>query len=144
MQKLLIVLSTLLFLSSTHTLADHHSASFEARQDRSEMNVTSVEFRDGSTVITAEGQMGEYGKVYVTYELHIDASGTSGLVTGQGRGFIDENTVLSGVFSGIWSREGSIVKMRNFVNISDGSKNLDLISFDGRENTITVDAYIVE
>ena len=85
MQKLLIVLSTLLFLSSTHTLADHHSASFEARQDRSEMNVTSVEFRDGSTVITAEGQMGEYGKVYVTYELHIDASGTSGLVTGQCR-----------------------------------------------------------
>jgi len=34
--------------------------------------------------------------------------------------------------------------MRNFVNISDGSKNLDLISFDGRDNTITVDAYIVE
>ena len=144
MQKVLIVLSTLLFLSSTYTLADHHSASFEARQDRSEMNVTSVEFREGSTVITAEGQMGEYGKVYVTYELHIDSSGVSGLVTGQGRGFIDAETVLSGVFSGIWSREGSIVKMRNFVNISDGSKNLDLISFDGRDNTITVDAYIVE
>ena len=88
--------------------------------------------------------MGEYSKVYVTYELHIDASGTSGLVTGQGRGFIDEDTVLSGIFSGIWSREGSVVKMRNFVNISDGSKNLDLISFDGRENTITVDAYTVE
>ena len=66
------------------------------------------------------------------------------MVTGQGRGFIDEDTVLSGIFSGIWSRQGSLVKMRNFVNISDGSKNLDLISFDGRENTITVDAYIVE
>ena len=140
----LISIVFLLGSFSFSAFADHHGLVFEARQDRAVMTVTSVEFRDGSTVITAEGEMGEYGKVYTTYVLHLGATGTSGLVTGQGRGFIDEDTMASGIFHGIWSREGAMVTIRNFVNISDGSKNLDIIKFDGRDNTLTHDAYIVK
>ena len=143
MKKVLSLLSFLLVLSSTHTLADHHSASFEARQDRSEMNVTSVEFRDESTVITAEGQMGEYGKVYVTYNMTYAADGVSGAVEGVGRGVVDAETVMTGRFTGIWRREGSTVTMHNTVNMNDGSQNFDIITFDARGDTLIHKVFIL-
>ncbi len=43
--------------------------SFEQRQDSTEMTVTSVNLTQGGGTITAEGQMGEYGRVYLTYAL---------------------------------------------------------------------------
>jgi hypothetical protein len=33
--------------------------------------------------------------------------------------------------------------MTNVVNLSDGSQNLDMIEFDGRDNTISVHAYVL-
>jgi hypothetical protein len=128
---------------SFNVSADHHAVSFEARQASSELEVTSIAISDASTTITAEGTMGEYGKVYVTYILHYD-SATSGTVTGQGRGFVDEDTVASGKFAGIWKREGSLLTIRTMVNINDGTINMDVITMDGRGDTLTHDVYAVE
>ena len=36
----------------------------EERQPRTEMQITSVDLGDSESVITAEGNMGEYGRVY--------------------------------------------------------------------------------
>ena len=46
------------------------------------MQVTSVILGDDGTTITATGDMGAYGKVYVTYNLKMTDI-TSGTVTGQ-------------------------------------------------------------
>ena len=68
-------------------LADGHGnmLSFEQRQDSTEMTVTSVNLTQGGGTITAEGQMGEYGRVYLTYALTADANGLSGTVIGRGQ-----------------------------------------------------------
>ena len=54
----------------------------EKRQADATMNMTSLALGDEETVITAEGDMGVYGRVYVTYRLTYDEGRRSGAVTG--------------------------------------------------------------
>ena len=56
----------------------------------------------------ATGDMGVYGKVYTTYNLTMTDS-TSGTVTGQGRGVLN-NDIAFGTFAGFYFREGAILQ----------------------------------
>ena len=120
------------------------SITLQARQERTTMQVTSVEFRDGETVITAQGEMGTYGSVYTSYLLKYDSSGDGGTVSGQGRGVVDKDTFFSGTFSGVWKRDGSNILMRNLVNISDGTTNLDSIVVNTRQRNLSIDVYVID
>ena len=120
------------------------SLTLQARQDRTTMQVTSVEFRDGETIITAQGEMGKYGTVYTSYLLKYDNTGDGGTVSGQGRGIVDKDTFFSGTFSGVWKRDGSNIVMRNLVNISDGTTNLDSIVVDTGKRNLAIDVYIID
>ena len=120
------------------------SLTLQARQERTTMQVTSVEFREGETVITAQGEMGTYGTVYTSYLLKYDNSGNGGTVSGQGRGIVDADTFFSGTFTGIWKRDGSNIIMRNLVNISDGTTNFDSIVVNTGQRNLLIDVYIVD
>ncbi len=120
------------------------SITLQARQERTTMQVTSVEFRDEETVITAQGEMGTYGTVYTSYLLKYDSSGNGGTVSGQGRGVVDKDTFFSGTFSGVWKRDGSNILMRNLVNISDGTTNLDSIVVNTRQRNLSIDVYVID
>ena len=120
------------------------SITLQARQKRTTMQVTSVEFRDEETVITAQGEMGTYGTVYTSYLLKYDSSGNGGTVSGQGRGVVDKDTFFSGTFSGVWKRDGSNILMRNLVNISDGTTNLDSIVVNTGQRNLSIDVYVVD
>lgn len=120
------------------------SITLQARQERTTMQVTSVEFRDEETVITAQGEMGTYGTVYTSYLLKYDSSGNGGTVSGQGRGVVDKDTFFSGTFSGVWKRDGSNILMRNLVNISDGTTNLDSITINTGQRNLSIDVYVID
>ena len=120
------------------------SITLQARQERTTMHVTSVEFRDEETVITAQGEMGTYGTVYTSYLLKYDSSGNGGTVSGQGRGVVDKDTFFSGTFSGVWKRDGSNILMRNLVNISDGTTNLDSIVVNTGQRNLSIDVYVID
>ena len=120
------------------------SITLQARQERATMQVTSVEFRDEETVITAQGEMGTYGTVYTSYLLKYDSSGNGGTVSGQGRGVVDKDTFFSGTFSGVWKRDGSNILMRNLVNISDGTTNLDSITVNTGQRNLSIDVYVID
>ena len=120
------------------------SITLQARQERTTMQVTSVEFRDEETVITAQGEMGTYGTVYTSYLLKYDSSGNGGTVSGQGRGVVDKDTFFSGTFSGVWKRDGSNILMRNLVNISDGTTNLDSIVVNTGQSNLSIDVYVID
>jgi hypothetical protein len=134
----------LFVLASANAFADHHALNLEARQPRTEMNITSINLGEDLSVITAEGDMDGYGKVYTTYHLTYNRDGSGGFYTGQGRGYIDENTMASGSFSGVWVRDGHLVRLTGIVVISDGSQNLDVIVVDPLNRTLTVDAYALK
>ena len=140
-----IIGATILMLSHAAVAGDHGSAlHLEERQPAAIMNVTSVNLGADASSIMAEGKMGNYGKVYVTYKLNYGPSATAGSSSGLGRGVIDADTVFSGTFNGRWSREGSTLTLRNVVDVDNGDKNLDIITFDTREDTLTVRAYILK
>jgi hypothetical protein len=130
-----------LVLASTSAFADHHALNLEARQPRSDLEITSIQLGEDLSVITAEGAVDEYGKVYVTYHLTYDRDGSGGSYTVHGRGYVDANTVFSGSGAGRWLRDGHLVRMSGVVSISDGSQNLDVIVVDPLNRTLTLDAY---
>ncbi|MDG2460998.1 MAG: hypothetical protein P8M73_08960 [Luminiphilus sp.] len=83
-------------------LADGHGGlTLEKRQPDAKMTVTSAKIGEEVSVITAEGDMGEYGGVCVTYNLAYDVTRTAGQVYGQGRGFTQDG-FASGKFTGYW------------------------------------------
>lgn len=141
----ILVLAVLALFASQATVAGHHEESLKLakRQADTTMTVTSINLGDNGTTITATGDMGEYGKVYTTYNLTRGADGVSGKVSGQGRGVMN-NEIATGDFVGHWYREGSVLTMHNIVQISDGSQNLDVITFDAARNDLLIKVYILK
>jgi hypothetical protein len=139
--KTLLISIMLLALSHAVVGDDASKLTLEKRQADSVMTVTNVDLGDEVTTISAKGKMGVYGTVYVTYNLTYNADRASGFVTGQGRGAVDKDKVAAGAFRGIWTREGSIVKIRQMVQISDGSQNMDIIDIDMLKDTFVIKAY---
>lgn len=139
-------LISLLLLALCHAaFGDDHASNkglaLEPRQADAVMTVTNVDLGNDVTTISGKGTMGVYGTVYVTYNLTYNANRMGGFVTGQGRGAVDKDTVAAGAFRGVWTREGSIVKIRQVVQISDGSQNLDIIDIDMLKDTFIIKAY---
>ena len=139
-----LLLSIMFLAFSNFAIADHHALNLEARQPRAEMNITSINLGEDLSVITAEGDMDGYGKVYASLSFNLQQRRIWWFYSGQGRGYIDENTMASGSFSGVWVRDGHLVRLTGVVSISDGSQNLDLIVVDPLNRTMTVDAYALK
>jgi hypothetical protein len=143
MKRFLIIISIL--LAAQITQAGHHENGkmLAKRQPDTSMTITSVNLGQDQTTITATGDMGVYGKVYLTYNLTYNAERNGGPVTGQGRGATAEG-IASGIFAGHWYLDGSKVIMRNVVQINDGTQNLDVITFDAAKSTLVVEVYILK
>ena len=146
MKKVLISILLLAFVQTSY--AGHHeqvgALALEKRQADSQMTMTSLTLGDTETVINAKGTMGEYGTVYVTYKLSYNADRVSGFVSGTGRGAINSDTVVGGATRGVWTRKGSVVQIRQVVQISDGSQNLDVIDIDMLSDTFIIKAYTLK
>lgn len=142
MNKIFIAIVLLTF--SSVSLAEHHALSLDARQSRSELSITSIALGQQSTVITAETQMGQYGRVYMTFVMAYNTTRDGGTYTFEGRGFADESTVFGGTGVGIWHRDGALVHMEQLVNISDGTQNFDRLVMDGLNRTMTIDVFALK
>ena len=139
-----VITIMLTMVISSFAFADHHALTLEARQARTELTITSLDLGDEVSVITAEADMGEYGKTYVSYHLTYNRDGSGGNYTVQGRGYVDEDTIFSGSGAGTWVRDGHLVVMTGIVNVSDGSQNLDKIIVNPLERTLTLDVYALD
>ena len=136
----------LLTLFAVNSMASDHkksSITFTERQPSAKMEITSVQLKKGGGIIMAEGSMGEYGRVYTTFELTADSGRSGGLVTGEGRGFGPDGYFGYASFSGVYHREGTTFTMYTLVRLDDGTQNLDKIIFDGFTRTLTHDVHIV-
>ena len=145
MKKLVcLTLASLVSLSAVFAQADHHALSLEARQPRVELSITSIALGQESTIVTAETQMGQYGRVFMTFILAYNAARDGGTYTFEGRGFANESTVSGGTGVGIWYRDGALIHMEQLVNISDGTQNFDRLVMDGLNRTMSIDVYALK
>ena len=115
----------------------------EKRQADTAMNITSLELGDAESVINAEGDMGVYGRVYVTFRLAYDEGRRSGTVYGSGRGAIG-NDIAIGDFSGRWEVIDGTVTMRHVVALNDGTFNLDVVTMRPADRELTIKAYVLK
>ncbi|MDG2272218.1 MAG: hypothetical protein P8L39_07940 [Halioglobus sp.] len=115
----------------------------EKRQTDTAMNITSLELGDAESVINAEGDMGVYGRVYVTFRLAYDEGRRSGTVYGSGRGAIG-NDIAVGNFSGRWEVIDGTVTMRHVVALNDGTFNLDVVTMRPADRELIIKAYVLK
>ena len=140
MKKIIAVLFSV-FLSVS---AFGEPLTLEKRQADAAMNITSLILGDDESVISVEGDMGVYGRVYATWRLRYDGEGKrSGTVHGSGRGATG-NDIAVGNFSGHWEMIDGTVTMRNVVALGDGTMNLDVITFRPVDRTLIVSAYVLK
>ena len=127
-------------------IADGHGnkISFEQRHEGTPMEVTSVHLNADGGTITAEGQMGTYGRTYVTYKLTARPDGKSGWVDVEGRGAMADGAFASGAGVGIYSRDGTTFTIHFPVNMQDGTQNLDEVVFNAYTRELTHDVYVVQ
>ena len=59
-------------------------------------------------------------------------------------GAIDANNVAAGAFRGVWTRDGSMLQIRQVVQISDGTQNFDVIDIDMLKDTFVIKAYTLK
>lgn len=135
---LLIIISTLF---SMNVMAD--DLTLEKRQPDTLMNMTSLTLGDDESVINAEGDMGVYGRVYVTFRLTYDEDRASGTVYGSGRGAAG-NEIAVGNFSGRWEIIDGTVTMRHVVALNDGTFNLDIVTFRPVDRELIIRAYVLK
>jgi hypothetical protein len=131
---------------SSIAIADGHGStiSFKQRQEGASMEVTSVHLTADGGTITAEGQMGTYGRTYVTYKLTARPDGKSGWVNVEGRGAMQDGAFASGAGVGIYSRDGTTFTIHFLVNMQDGTQNLDEVVFNAYTRELTHDVYVVQ
>ena len=140
------LLAVVAFCFAGLAIADGHGdkISFEQRHEGTPMEVTSVHLNADGGTITAEGQMGSYGRTYVTYKLTARPDGKSGWVDVEGRGAMADGAFASGAGVGIYSRNGTTFTIHFLVNMQDGTQNLDEVVFNAYTRELTHDVYIVQ
>lgn len=139
MRHLLLAVISVLF--SLNVIAE--DLTLEKRQPDTVMNMTSLTLGDDESVINAEGDMGVYGRVYVTFRLTYDEDRASGTVYGSGRGAAG-NEIAVGNFSGRWEIIDGTVTMRHVVALNDGTFNLDVVTFRPVDRELIVRAYVLK
>ncbi|MBM28895.1 MAG: hypothetical protein CME58_11020 [Halieaceae bacterium] len=140
------LLAVVAFCFAGLAIADGHGdkISFEQRHEGTPMEVTSVHLNADGGTITAEGQMGTYGRTYVTYKLTARPDGKSGWVDVEGRGAMADGAFASGAGVGIYSRNGTTFTIHFLVNMQDGTQNLDEVVFNAYTRELTHDVYVVQ
>jgi hypothetical protein len=126
MRHLIFAATTLLLAVTQTAFADGHptitvpSESFAIKG-----KMMNLELSDGGGVITAAGEAGKYGRVFVTYNMKTNPnSKTQGSFTGRGMGIDDTGNREQAVRAGVWSREGTTLTLHSLDDLTDGSQYL--------------------
>ncbi len=144
MKRFLLTTAVICFAASAAADGHGNKISFEQRHEGTPMEVTSVHLNSDGGTITAEGQMGTYGRTYVTYKLTSRPDGESGWVDVEGRGAMANGAFASGTGVGIYSRDGTTFTIHFLVNMQDGTQNLDEVIFNAYTRELTHDVYVLQ
>ena len=93
---------------------------------------------------SAAADVGQYGKVYVSYTFtqnpYIPGSGTW---KGHGRGMSPDGQLQAGILMGVWKRDGSVFHMKSVDSVTDGINYVEG-TMDVLTGDIDLDVYAVK
>jgi hypothetical protein len=107
--------------------------------------VTSMTSSEGMSVMTSEGSVDGYGKVYLTHELTANmGSMNSGSMKGQARTMDVDGNYVAASLQGVWRRTGKELEIISIDNLSNGTRNFAMGTYDVVTGEGQFDVYPVE
>ena len=140
MKNIFLVLVFGIFASNTYALGINGDAyDFTG-------NITSITLTDEGGVINVVGETGEYGKVWLTYNLNLDnpATPNQGSFTGRAVAIDDNGNRNSATRQGVWERKGNMMHFKSLDDVSDGNQYLCITSANLSDDSLTMKFYSVK
>tara|TARA_Y100001936_G_scaffold211723_1_gene219368 strand:+ start:1239 stop:1697 length:459 start_codon:yes stop_codon:yes gene_type:complete len=142
--KLKTFLLTFLILSS---FSFNNVNGFEITKNPSEGNfkVTSWKAGNGYSVITSQGTVEGYGKVYLTHKFKANSpEALTGDFVGAARAITKDGKMNFASLQGVWKREGTELTIHTLDSLVDGSANYAKGKFDLYNGTLTFDVFAIK
>lgn len=140
MKNIFLVLVFGVFASNTYAL-DINGDAYDFTG-----NITSITLTDEGGVINVVGETGEYGKVWLTYNLNLDnpATPNQGSFTGRAVAIDDNGNRNSASRQGVWERKGNMMHFKSLDDVSDGNQYLCITSANLTDDSLTMKFYSVK
>ena len=117
MKKIIFTLMILIGSSNVHSL--------DIRGDANEFKgeITSVTLTNDGGVINVVGNTGQYGKVWITYNLRLDNPNiaTQGSFSGRATAINEEGVRNAASRQGVWERKENILHFYSLDDVTDGN-----------------------
>ena len=110
-----------------------------------EGTITSITTIANGATANVVGKAGHYGKVWLTYNFLVNPKHeTQGSVTAVGRGLTDDGEMNEGIRNGVWTRDGHIMTIYSFDDVTDGFINLCVETWNLRDDSVNFEFSRVE
>ena len=141
-KKILVFTFLILFL-----FAFNNINAFEISKNPAEGNfeLTSWKAGKGYSVITSQGMVEGYGKVYLTHKFKANSSeALTGDFVGAARAITKDGNMAFASLQGVWKREGTELTIHTLDSLVDGTANYAKGKFDLYNGTLTFDVFAIE
>ena len=109
-------------------------------------SVSTITLTDDGGVINVVGETGQYGKVWLTYNLNLDnpATPNQGSFTGRAVAIDGDGNRNSATRQGVWERKGKMMHFRSLDDVSDGNQFLCITSVNLIDDSLEMKFYPVK
>ena len=108
--------------------------------------ISTITLTDEGGVINAVGETGQYGKVWLTYNLNLDnpATPNQGSFTGRAVAIDGDGNRNSATRQGVWERKGKMMHFKSLDDVSDGNQFLCITSVNLIDDSLEMKFYSVK
>ena len=109
-------------------------------------SVSTITLTDDGGVINVVGETGQYGKVWLTYNLNLDNQATpnQGSFTGRAVAIDGDGNRNSATRQGVWERKGKMMHFKSLDDVSDGNQFLCITSVNLIDDSLEMKLYSVK
>ena len=127
------------------TISNLNAFNISKSPSKGNFDVTSWKAGGGYSVITSEGFVEGYGKVYLTHKFKANSGeALTGDFTGAARAITKAGDMAFASLQGVWKREGKILTIHTLDSLTDGTANYAKGTFDLYEGTLKFDVFAIE
>ena len=127
------------------TISNLNAFDISKKPSKGNFDVTSWKAGGGYSVITSEGFVDGYGKVYLTHKFKANSGeALTGDFTGAARAITKAGDMAFASLQGVWKREGKILTIHTLDSLTNGTANYAKGTFDLYEGTLKFDVFAIE
>ena len=109
-------------------------------------SISSITLTDEGGVINVVGETGQYGKVWLTYNLKIDNPNnpSQGSCAGRAPAIDSEGNRNGASRQGVWERKGKMMHFKSLDDVTDGNQYLCITSINLIDDSLEMKFYSVK